>query len=275
MTGSAPFQPARESDGHIAVSHLADESRSKQQLAGRGLAGMLPRRPSQVPVSRAAGPVSSSPPGREQSPGAGTRLRPSSVPVIQRFMGDEPEQNFSPNPEYTYSQPYDSGVRMRVQLGPGADLTGGSPPIEWPRWWGKVGADTAKYFSSYMVQAHLLNMKLGGPGVRKNLAPMSKYGNRKHHDNAESEMKKEVGNRNTVEYQVEISKWGITAAQLMGKNEAARLPTVAADIDGNGWGNLIANEMSADNAIYVPDKNTGGWNRSGAGWHVPGWKEET
>lgn len=57
--------------------------------------------------------------------------------------------------------------------------------------------------SSYYVRGHLLNHNVHGPGVWKNMTPLSKEGNRLHESGAESKVKTAVNSGAIVYYSVE------------------------------------------------------------------------
>lgn len=59
------------------------------------------------------------------------------------------------------------------------------------------------------IKGHLLNDNIGGPGVAKNLFPITAIANKKHHDEVESQVKKWVNNKGYwVHYEVAVT--GIT-----------------------------------------------------------------
>ncbi|MER8043593.1 DUF4157 domain-containing protein [Streptomyces sp. NPDC094032] len=89
--------------------------------------------------------------------------------------------------------PGGSGSGMRADLIAGQQ-TGGGPPSTKPAWWPTGNAPLAGWFSRQMVQGHLLNHNLGGPGnTLSNLVPLTQSGNRQHSVQIEQEVKRLVG----------------------------------------------------------------------------------
>ncbi|MEU6326334.1 DUF6531 domain-containing protein [Streptomyces sp. NPDC047049] len=150
-----------------------------------------------------------------------------------------------------------AGSSMKVKLGPGSNLTGKSPSVK-PAWWPTGNGPTALWFQKQMVQGHLLNEHLGGPGhTLSNLTPLTKTGNLNHLNSIERTVKKEVAAGNTVEYEV-IAHYGkVTGADLGATGQ------VAADIDRN-YSSLIPEYLSCYATVY--DKQ--GAHMYGEGWQV-------
>lgn len=88
------------------------------------------------------------------------------------------------------------------------DLGDGGPPSVVPPWWptptNEPSAAVRNYFSKFVVQGHLLNNQLGGPGDdMQNLTPITRSTNTTHFTNVEREVKREVLTNNMwVEYRV-------------------------------------------------------------------------
>jgi Domain of unknown function (DUF4157)/DNA/RNA non-specific endonuclease len=87
------------------------------------------------------------------------------------------------------------GTSMDAEIGPNDDLGGSSPSVR-PYWWGTLmnsSPATANYLSTKMVQGHLLNDNLGGPGNdMRNLTPITKSANGQHHNSIEKRAKELV-----------------------------------------------------------------------------------
>ncbi|WP_443072390.1 eCIS core domain-containing protein [Streptomyces sp. RPT161] len=118
------------------------------------------------------------------------------------------------------------GTYMKAELHPGSLGKGSSPRVK-PTWWpaSNSGA-TGAWFARNMVQGHLLNDNLGGPGnTLTNLTPLTKTGNSNHLHYTEANVKKEIKNGNVVEYEVVAHFDGVTGAEL------GATGSVAADID--------------------------------------------
>lgn len=118
----------------------------------------------------------------------------ASAPVIQGY-----------NIKYGALQ-NDCGTDMRVWINgkSDSDLGKGSKPSVTPSWWPKPGTQLATYFSTYIVQGHLLNDNLGGPGnTMANLTPITKSTNSTHFKKVEADVKDEVlKHDHVVEYHV-------------------------------------------------------------------------
>ena len=77
------------------------------------------------------------------------------------------------------SKSNDCGTEMAAQIDH-TDVTYGSSPQEQPSWWSgmsSLSSNIATFMSRYMVQGHLLNDNVGGPGVMKNMTPITKSTN--------------------------------------------------------------------------------------------------
>lgn len=98
----------------------------------------------------------------------------------------------------------DCGTDMHVYIDGknDPDLGKGSAPSVRPSWWPASGP-VAAYLSAYVVQGHLLNQGLGGPGdTMKNLTPITKSTNTTHFKKIEHEVKTAVNADFGVEYRV-------------------------------------------------------------------------
>lgn len=102
---------------------------------------------------------------------------------------------------------YGSATYMNAVLGPKAPMigTGCSPRVK-PFWYKTIKRPKIKaFFSAKMVQAHLMNDKLGGTGKSmKNLATFTKSANSYHEKLVESTLKTGIKNGNFIEYEVNI-----------------------------------------------------------------------
>ncbi|MBV8645742.1 MAG: DNA/RNA non-specific endonuclease [Candidatus Eremiobacteraeota bacterium] len=99
----------------------------------------------------------------------------------------------------------DCGTDMHVRIDGknDKDLNKGSKPTTVPNWWPTGNGAVATYFSNYMVQGHLLNNELGGPGnTMDNLTPITRSTNTTHFTKIEKDVKAAVENDDIVEYRV-------------------------------------------------------------------------
>ena len=82
--------------------------------------------------------------------------------------------------------------------------TGSSPKVYPKDWEGDNGFAVGIGKTSHdFIRGHLLNEKIGGKGVHKNLAPLTRSANKKHESDVESEVKDEIlNNKHTVDYHV-------------------------------------------------------------------------
>jgi hypothetical protein len=164
-----------------------------------------------------------------------------------------------------------TATRMHAELR-GAPSGGSKPSVE-PVWWPREGhahAATAKWFSRYVVQGHLLNEHVGGPGDDlHNLTPLTKKANSEHHAAAEKNLKEEhLKKGKIIEYDVKVQyptgNNGLTGegvglsgatAQDFTANFGSRLPKILeADVTvydanevweyGEGW--VVRNEAYID-----------------------------
>jgi hypothetical protein len=91
---------------------------------------------------------------------------------------------------------------------PNDDVTGSSPSVR-PSWWAAMMADPGTdgaWVSNNVVQGHLLNEHLGGPGSdMRNLTPFAKSTNSQHHAYVEKKAKAIFARGNVVRYQVTVN----------------------------------------------------------------------
>jgi hypothetical protein len=91
---------------------------------------------------------------------------------------------------------------------PGDDAAGTTPSVR-PSWWAAMMADPntdSAWVSNHVVQGHLLNEHLGGPGSdMRNLTPFAKSTNSQHHAYVEKKAKAIFARGNIVRYKVTVS----------------------------------------------------------------------
>lgn len=118
----------------------------------------------------------------------------------------------------------DCGTSMQAYLDHN-DISYGSAPKQVPSWWSSMAnlsSGIANFMSKYLVQGHLLNDNLGGPGEMKNMTPITKSANTQMLNFYEKILKTEVlTNDNDATYKVtpvyHYSK-APTADELAGSN---------------------------------------------------------
>jgi hypothetical protein len=91
---------------------------------------------------------------------------------------------------------------------PGDDVTGSTPSVR-PSWWAAMMADPSTdgaWVSNNVVQGHLLNEHMGGPGSdMRNLTPFAKSTNSQHHAYVEKKAKAIFARGNVVRYKVTVN----------------------------------------------------------------------
>ncbi|NDZ81294.1 DUF4157 domain-containing protein [Streptomyces sp. SID10853] len=151
------------------------------------------------------------------------------------------------------------GSYMKAELHPKDVKYGGKPKVK-PSWWPKKGTPAGDWFAKYMVQGHLLNDNLGGPGdTLDNLTPLTKGGNRKHHEMTEYNVKDEIKAGRIVEYTVEA----VFDGQVTGASLGAT-GSVAAEID-KYYAQSIPTYLDCQTTVYDPKT---GKELYGEGWIV-------
>ncbi|WP_437727118.1 hypothetical protein [Sorangium sp. So ce861] len=99
------------------------------------------------------------------------------------------------------------GTWMDAWLYPDDKPSGSKPSVQ-PAWWAPMMNDPAtdkQWVSNYVVQGHLLNENLGGPGNdMRNLTPIAKSTNTQHHNFVEKPAKNVKKNGNILEYKVNV-----------------------------------------------------------------------
>jgi hypothetical protein len=90
----------------------------------------------------------------------------------------------------------DVGTSMQAEIDPNNVQMGSKPSVR-PNWWpGCTTVPGTTWVSKYMVQGHLLNEKIGGPGnTMDNLTPITKSCNSQHHAKVEKAVKNLAKNR--------------------------------------------------------------------------------
>ncbi|MFF7993349.1 DUF4157 domain-containing protein [Kitasatospora xanthocidica] len=228
---SGPVAGTDHGDG-LSVSDPGDRfERAAEANAVRALSGPVPDAVQRVTV---------------QSP------LPEQEPAVQRA--------FTGAPYVTYGGVNGNGVgtTMHAELWPG-QLGTGSVPKEQPSWWPKTGA-TGTWFKNYMVQGHLLNHNVGGPGVMKNMTPITGSANSAHHSKVEKDVKDEVLNKgNVVEYYVEADYSTHPAAKDFDTGDT----NVDTDIDTN-YAAKLAGKLHAEYTVY----DTAGKELRGDAWEI-------
>ncbi|WP_317621403.1 DUF4157 domain-containing protein [Streptomyces sp. CBMA123] len=170
------------------------------------------------------------------------------------------QRAFTGSPYVTYGGVNGNGVgtTMHAELWPG-QLGKGSAPKEQPSWWPKTGA-TGLWFQNFMVQGHLLNHNVGGPGVMKNMTPITGSANSSHHSKVEKTVKDEVLTKgNVVEYYVEADYSTHPDAQDFQTGDA----NLDADIDAN-YAAKLAGKLHAEYTVY----DTAGNELKGDAWEI-------
>lgn len=139
----------------------------------------------------------------------------------------------------------DCGTSMEVDLDGPQDY--GSKPKEQPSWWGtmeKLSPTIGSFVQNYLVQGHLLNDNLGGPGEMKNLTPLTKSANTTMLKQYEEKIKTQVNtDGKKANYYVEPNYKGkLTAKELAG----SKLSLVDQQLlDLKGYPKLFCDEIYA------------------------------
>ena len=102
----------------------------------------------------------------------------------------------------------DCGSSVDAWRFPGDDAGGSTPSVR-PGWWAAMMADPATdaaWVSNNLVQGHLLNEHLGGPGSDlRNLTPFAKSTNSQHHAKVEKKAKAIFAAGNIVRYRIAVN----------------------------------------------------------------------
>ncbi len=135
-----------------------------------------------------------------------TTVRPGVSNALLARVAQEPASRtlfraWTGTPFVTYEpvNAHGTASEMRAELhGPQAY---GSAPTVKPTWWPTAPPATKAWFEKYMVQGHLLNDNLGGPGnTLTNLTPLTKTGNSRHLHLAETHLKEQLKKGYHAEY---------------------------------------------------------------------------
>lgn len=233
------------------LAHFLQQQRG--QVAGRGEALKISdpgdrferaaETTARTAMSRPGRPASARP-AQSQAGGQPGRV-PSGLPVQRAYLGRH-SIKFSP------VLFHGSGTEMIAELHPNdPSLSMGSSPSKRPPWWSQIGA-ASTWFSKYMVQGHLLNDNVGGPGnTMANLTPITKSANSQHHARVEASVKRQVlQNNKVVEYYVQADYSKHPRGQDMAATYAAATPAVINDIDN--FTPFMAGKLSAEYTVYDP-----------------------
>ncbi|POX38705.1 hypothetical protein C3486_21630 [Streptomyces sp. Ru73] len=182
-----------------------------------------------------SGPVPVRQPETEEDPAAG-----GPAPTVSRAV----QRAYTGKHSVSYGRLVGgAGSSMKAELHPKSIGRGSSPSVK-PSWWPTGSGATAQWFARQMVQGHLLNENLGGPGnTLTNLTPLTKTGNSNHLHYAEKNVKREIAAGNIVEYEVTAHYGKVTGAELGATGQ------VAADIDAN-YATLIPEYLACDVTVY-------------------------
>ncbi len=146
----------------------------------------------------------------------------------------------------------DVGTTMQAEIDPKVPEMGSKPSVR-PNWWpGCTTPAGQTWMSRYMVQGHLLNEQVGGPGnTMDNLTPITKSTNSQHHAKVEKAVK-QLAKSNLVRYHVtaDYSRHP-TGAELTGDPTAIGINN---DLNANVAPKL-AYQLDAEYTAY--DYNTG------------------
>ena len=185
------------------------------------------------------------------------RRVPENLPAVQRHL-----QN-THGVSYGGTNANGVGTTMEAELwqDPGV---GGAPSVE-PAWW-PHGADiAAPFFRNYMVQGHLLNHQIGGPGnTMANLTPITRSANTMHEKKIESAVKQHVaeGDR-VVDYHVYADYSKAPKASELAPNESGAVQNW---IDHN-YAPKLPYQIVAEYTAWKEGKNNV-WKAWGDRWKI-------
>ncbi|GIG68493.1 DNA/RNA non-specific endonuclease [Phytomonospora endophytica] len=142
-----------------------------------------------------------------------------------------------------------SGTEMHAELHPNK-LENGTVPSVVPPWWPDPGSPARDWTATHLVQGHLLNHNVGGPGnTMKNLTPLTRSANSQHHGKVEKTVKKALlEHKQVVEYNVKADYSGHPSAAQLGAP-----PAVAKAVAPT-----MAKSISAEYTVYEGGKDKGG-----------------
>ena len=222
--------PVAGTGDKVKISDPGDRFERQAEATARQAVSASPA--SASPAS--ASPVSASP-GQRYATGA------QGVLAVQRL-----------NVVYGGVNQDDVGTTMQAMINPNKPQMGSRPSVR-PNWWpGCTTAAGQAWMRSYMVQGHLLNEQVGGPGnTMDNLTPITKSTNSQHHAKVERDVK-QLAKTNLVEYHVTADySQHPTGADLAGNQAAAAIKN---DLNANVAPKL-AGKLHAEYTAYHPQTN--------------------
>jgi hypothetical protein len=169
--------------------------------------------------------------------------------------------------EYGGTNSGGTGTTMRAELWPGYSPGPGSKPSVEPFWWPHPPYLAGDFFQKFMVQGHLLNEKIGGPGnIMDNLAPITKSANAMHEKKIENAVKSAVkSNKYVVDYHVDADYSYAPKAKELAPNESKAVQKhIKKTYAGLLPGQIIA-EFTAWNEI---PPGSGKWKDYGDRWKI-------
>jgi hypothetical protein len=140
------------------------------------------------------------------------------------------------------------------------DVSYGSSPQEEPYWWDNMkglSSGIKSFTSRYLVQGHLLNDNLSGPGEMKNMTPITKSANTQMLNFYEKVLKTEVlSNGKDITYRVFPQyhyKKAPTAEEIAGGNLGS---SDKSTLDSSGYLNYFCDWIYADYKVHDGFGNT-------------------
>ncbi|GLZ80797.1 hypothetical protein Afil01_56040 [Actinorhabdospora filicis] len=183
---------------------------------------------------------------------------PMSILDLQKAAGNKAVSNaiavqrkYTGKPYIEYGGLYNgSGTIMHAELHPGK-LPEGSVPSVVPPWWPDEGTAARKWTAAKLVQGHLLNHNIGGPGnTMKNMTPITRSTNSTHLHKVETFVKKALlQDKKVVEYEVSADYSGHPTSEQLGSPTSAIYKAVAPG---------MAKKIVADYTLYEGGKDAGG-----------------
>lgn len=184
---------------------------------------------------------------------------PMSILDLQKAAGNKAvtgaiavQRKLTGKPYIEYGPLYNgSGTIMHAELHPGK-LPQGSVPSVVPPWWPDEGTDARKWTAAKLVQGHLLNHNIGGPGnTMKNMTPITRSTNSTHLHKVETTVKNALlSDKKVVEYEVMADYSGHPTREQLGNPAPGIYKAVAPG---------LAKRIVADYTIYEgKGKETGG-----------------
>ncbi|MAX78741.1 MAG: hypothetical protein CL843_01015 [Crocinitomicaceae bacterium] len=129
---------------------------------------------------------------------------------------------------------------------------------------GKLTTDPKQSGEDKYIKGHLLNDNIGGPGIDKNLFPITAIANKKHHDDIERTVKDWVNNKGYwVYYEVRVSNDGYKLNGTKAQNYVnAKFNCVAYPLTANG------KEADEKVSVAIISKKGSVKNSTGDGYEV-------